>query len=132
MDKQKRMGNKGKLLFWFEGFSFKSEFSLHPLRFYLSIEAQFLRFFIHFLIYVFLLIKILTCDNTADNMVFKVFFVISFLPCVPAYHPCLTSSWSNVAQLQYHSERQCYRYRKNIPKMRAGARATQQKRSKNE
>ncbi len=33
--------------------------------------------------YVFLLIKILRCDNTADNTVFKMFFVISFPPCVP-------------------------------------------------
>ncbi len=26
------------------------------------------------------------CDNIADNMVFKVFFVISFPPCIPSYN----------------------------------------------
>ncbi len=40
--------------------------------------------------------KILRCDNPADNMVLKVFFIISFPPCVPSYHPRLTSSWRNV------------------------------------
>ncbi len=39
MDKQKHMGHKGKLLFWFASFCSKSEFSLHSLRFYLSTEA---------------------------------------------------------------------------------------------
>ncbi len=54
--------------------------------------------FIFFYLRVFTDKKILRYNNTVDNMVFKVFFVISFPPCVPFYHPCLTSSWSNVAQ----------------------------------
>ncbi len=39
MDKWKRTGHKGKLLFWFASFCSKFEFSLRPLSFYLSIVA---------------------------------------------------------------------------------------------
>ncbi len=42
---QTSMRQKGKLSFWFASFCSKSEFSLHPLSFYLSIDVQFLRFF---------------------------------------------------------------------------------------
>ncbi len=45
MDKQRRTGHKGKLLFWFASFYSESEFSLCPLCFYLSIEVQFKKFF---------------------------------------------------------------------------------------
>ncbi len=47
MDKQEHVGHKGKLLFWFASFCCKSEFSLCPICFYLSIEAQFLKPRIH-------------------------------------------------------------------------------------
>ncbi len=56
-------------------------------------------FFFNLLIYVFLLIKILRWDNTATNIIFIILFVISFPSCIPSYHPRLSSSWSNVAQL---------------------------------
>ncbi len=47
-------------------------------------ETEFLRFLHLFIFYlhIFTSKKILRCDNTADNMVFKVFFIISFLPSV--------------------------------------------------
>ncbi len=44
------------------------------------------------------MIKVLRCDNTADDMVLKVFFVISFPPCVPSHHSRLTSG-SNVVHI---------------------------------
>ncbi len=92
MDKQQRTEHIGKLLFWFASFCSESEFSLHP---YISPKIFFNLFFY---LGIFTDKKILRCDNIAHNMVFNVSFVISVPPCVPSYHPRLTSSWSNVAQ----------------------------------
>ncbi len=54
--------------------------------------------------YLFFYLRIFTDKNSLDGIIllikwfFKVFFVISFPPYVPSYHPRLTSSGSNVVQ----------------------------------
>ncbi len=73
MDKQKHTGHKGKLLFWFVSFCSKSEFSLRPLRFYLSAEAQFLRLF-----YLFLNLLIFTDKNFVDVLILLIIWFLKF------------------------------------------------------
>ncbi len=81
MYKQKCIGHKGKLLFWFVSYCPESEFSLHSLSFYFSIEAQFLRFF-----YSFSYLPIFTDKKSLDVIILLIiwflyiffFFVILF------------------------------------------------------
>ncbi len=81
MTKQKRTGHKEKLLFWFASFCSEYEFSLRPLRFCLSTEEQFLRFFL-FIFYM----HIFTDKKSLDVIIQKIIWFLKFFFLLSRFH----------------------------------------------